>query len=61
MLPVFFAWTYPANVATSNWTVVTADWGSLRVQWELLHATNAILTFVALCCAALSGLINKPA
>src|SRR5262245_27505850 len=25
-LAVFFIWTYPANVATQNWTVAPAEW-----------------------------------
>jgi hypothetical protein len=54
-LIVFFAWTYPANQATANWTAVSADWRALRVQWEVSHAANAVLTFIALCCAAVSS------
>ena len=50
-LAVFFAWTYPANQATSDWTVAPDDWRELRVRWEYLHAVNAVLTFVALCSA----------
>jgi hypothetical protein len=50
-LAIFFAWTYPANQATNNWTTVAADWESLRSQWEFSHAANAVLTFIALCCA----------
>lgn len=50
-LAIFFAWTYPANVATENWTVVPADWQALRAQWEWSHAANAVLTFLALCAA----------
>jgi hypothetical protein len=54
-LVVFFEWTYPANRATDNWTVVTADWDILRARWEFSHAANAVLTFVAFCCAAISS------
>jgi hypothetical protein len=54
-LAIFFTWTYPANRATNNWAIVTADWESLRSQWEFSHAANAVLTFIALCCAALSA------
>jgi heme/copper-type cytochrome/quinol oxidase subunit 1 len=54
-LVVFFAWTYPANQATANWTAVPADWQTLRVQWEVSHAANAVLTLIALCCAAVSS------
>jgi hypothetical protein len=45
---VFFAWTFPVNQATSNWTVMPADWEALRNQWEYSHAVNALLAFVAL-------------
>jgi len=55
-LLVFFVWTYPANQATSNWTMVTADWQRLRAQWEWSHAANAVLNFIALCCASASAL-----
>jgi hypothetical protein len=37
-LAIFFTWTYPANQATSNWTVVPASWQELRTQWEYAHA-----------------------
>jgi len=57
-LVVFFVWTYPANLATNNWTVVAADWKGLRVEWELSHAANAVLTFAAFCCATLSAVIS---
>ena len=50
-LAVFFEWTYPANQATNNWTVVAADWDRLRSQWEFSHAANTVLIFIALCCA----------
>jgi hypothetical protein len=43
-LLVFFQWTYPANHATNNWTVVITDWEKLRSQWEFSHAANAVLT-----------------
>jgi hypothetical protein len=53
-LAIFFTWTYPANQATANWTAVPADWQTLRRQWEVSHAVNAVITLAALCCAALS-------
>jgi len=48
-LLIFFIWTYPANQATSNWTLPTPNWTTLRMHWEYAHATNAVLTFAALC------------
>ena len=60
-LVIFFTWTYPANQATSNWTVVPANWRELRAQWEYSHAVNAILTFVALCTVTQAVVLAKPA
>jgi hypothetical protein len=58
-LAIFFIWTYPANQATNNWTVVPADWQQLRTSWEYAHATNAVLTFLALCAVTLSVLVAR--
>ena len=58
-LPVFFAWTYPANVATQNWTSVSANWAELRTQWEYSHAVNAVLTLAALCLVTLAALTAR--
>jgi len=51
-LAVFFAWTYPANVATQNWTVVPANWLELRRHWEYSHAANGVLNVLAFGCIA---------
>lgn len=58
-LAVFFAWTYPANQATQNWTVAPPNWAALRTQWEYSHAANAVMTFAALCCAVLAQLTAR--
>jgi hypothetical protein len=58
-LAVFFAWTFPANQATANWTEIPAGWEALRKQWEYSHAANAALTFAALVCVALSVLTKE--
>jgi hypothetical protein len=55
-LVIFFLWTFPANQATSNWTVVPANWQALRSQWEYSHAVNAVLTFLALCAVTVAAL-----
>ena len=31
------AWTFPANRATSFWTVQPDNWESRRSQWEYSH------------------------
>ena len=56
---VFFEWTYPANQETSNWTVMSSDWEALRQKWEWSHAANAVLTFIALCCATISVVLSR--
>ena len=58
-LVIFFAWTYPANVATNNWTVAPANWAELRTRWEYSHAANAVITFAALCSVTLSALLAR--
>jgi hypothetical protein len=58
-LVIFFAWTYPANQATSNWTMVPPDWESLRRQWEYSHAVNAVITFAALCLATAAAVTRR--
>ncbi|HZA65638.1 MAG TPA: hypothetical protein VE592_01735 [Geminicoccaceae bacterium] len=58
-LVVFFTWTYPANQATSDWTVAPADWQELRRQWEYAHAAAAVLTLAALCAVTLSTVMSR--
>jgi len=59
-LAVFFAFTYPANVATHNWTEVPANWSSWRLQWEYSHAANALLVLLAFCATTLSVVLAVP-
>jgi hypothetical protein len=47
---LFWIFTYPANVATENWTVIPANWGELRHRWEYSHAAGAAFQLLALCC-----------
>jgi len=58
-LAIFFAFTYPANQATNNWTQVPADWEQLRWRWELSHAVNAVITFFAFCSLTVSLLLTR--
>lgn len=48
-LAIFLVWTYPANLATSHWTVIPGDWAELRDRWEYSHAAASLTTFLALC------------
>jgi hypothetical protein len=45
---VFWIYTYPANVATDNWTAIPADWESLRTRWEYSHALGAAFQVLAM-------------
>jgi hypothetical protein len=58
-LVVFFIWTYPANQATNNWTMIPDNWEQLRRDWEYSHAANAVVTFAAFCSVALSSLMTR--
>ncbi len=59
-LAVFFAFTYPMNVVTANWTVTPPDFEAARRQWEYSHAFNAVLMLVAFAALALSVLTSRP-
>lgn len=59
-LVIFFTWTYPANQATDNWTLVPPNWRELRAQWEYSHAVNALTTFAALGAVTLAVVLAKP-
>jgi hypothetical protein len=58
-LIVFFAFTYPANRQTANWTALTENWVRLRRRWEYSHAVGAALYFVALSLLTLSLLVDQ--
>lgn len=45
---VFWTFTYPANVATANWTVSPHNWATLRLRWEFSHAAGAALQVLGL-------------
>jgi len=46
---LFWLFTYPANVATHNWTQIPEGWEALRRQWEYSHAAGAICQLLGLC------------
>jgi hypothetical protein len=39
---VFWTLTFPANVATANWTMLPEEWEPLRNRWEYSHALGAL-------------------
>jgi hypothetical protein len=54
---VFWLYTQPVNRRTRNWTEAPEDWEQLRDRWEISHAANALLTFIAFVCVAV-GILN---
>jgi len=56
---VFWLFTYPANVATNNWTTIPADWDSWRRQWEFSHAVGAFCQLTAMG-ALIVSLLARP-
>ncbi len=53
-LGVFFAWVFPGNQATANWTAQPDNWEHLRRNWEYGHAVNAVLVGLALIATTLA-------
>jgi hypothetical protein len=47
-LVAFWAFIFPVNQATENWTMLPNNWEALRAQWEYAHAVRAILYVLAL-------------
>jgi len=58
-LALFFAFTYPANQQTNNWTALPDNWQDLRRQWEYSHAAGACLYLVAFSLLTLSLLRDE--
>ena len=56
---IFWTFTYPANVATSNWTFLPDNWQDLRRNWEYSHAASAVLNLVGLIALILSALTKE--
>ncbi len=53
---LFWIYTYPANAATGDWTVIPLNWEQLRRQWELSHAAGALLQLTAFCALVIAAL-----
>lgn len=57
---IFWTFTYPMNELTQNWTVRPADLEAARWQWEMSHAVNAGITFIAFVALSLSIFETRP-
>ena len=51
----FWIWTFPANAATEQWTIMPENYQQLRTQWEYSHAAGAIFQLMALCALAFAA------
>ena len=60
-LALFFAFTYPVNLASQNWTIVPPDFDAARLQWEVSHAASAAIIFVTLIIIVVAALASARA
>ncbi len=56
---IFWTFTFRANVATANWTMLPPNWIDLRAQWEYSHAAGAVLNLVAFVALTLAVLVER--
>jgi hypothetical protein len=56
---IFWPFTFPANQATQNWTMLPDGWEALRAQWEYSHAASALLNVGAFIALVLSVLARE--
>ncbi|WP_376743621.1 hypothetical protein [Ensifer canadensis] len=52
---IFWTFTFPANQATDNWTLLPENWTQLRRGWEYSHAVSAVFNFFAVCLLAIGN------
>ena len=55
---LFWLFTFPANVATENWTRMPDDWERLRTQWEYSHLAGAIFQILAMTALIVAALTH---
>jgi hypothetical protein len=57
----FLDWTFPANVATDQWTMMPANWGIPRAQWEYSHLAGAACQLIAMGALIVAALARRRA
>ena len=57
---IFWTFTFPANSATSNWTIVPENWQQLRSDWEYSHAAGALFQCLAMISLIVAVLSRRP-
>lgn len=55
-LAIFFAFVFPGNQQTANWTMQPENWETLRRNWEYGHAANAVIIFAAFIATAVAAI-----
>jgi hypothetical protein len=58
---IFWAFTFPVNRETHNWTMLPVNWMALRERWEYSHATAAVfdlIAFIAVVLAVLAAVVH---
>jgi hypothetical protein len=53
---LFWMFTFPANKATQNWTVIPDNWETLRRSWEYSHAAAAVIGLAGMAALVIAGL-----
>jgi len=56
---VFWLFTYLANVATENWTIMPKNWENLRRQWEYSHFVGALFQLSAMSFLIIAALLRR--
>jgi hypothetical protein len=56
---LFWTFTYPANVATENWTKIPANWQVLRRNWEYSHAAGAVSQLAGMTALIIAALVRR--
>lgn len=56
---VFWAFTFPANIATDNWTNSPGNWAQLRAMWEYSHLAGALFQVCAMI-ALIVAVLSRP-
>ena len=56
---IFWAFTFPMNQQTANWTILPDGWAAMRMQWEYSHAASAVLNLIAMIAVIISVLRRR--
>lgn len=57
---IFWAFTFPMNALTANWTQVPATFAQARWQWEISHSAAALVVLSAFAMQVFAVLASRP-